>query len=108
MFALFGLAAAAAVALVTWAALAGDAPPKIDGAKYCEAVAGMMGSGTTGQTAIRDGCLRNEADYATKLSRVWLKVPSADRDSCQKLLAFSQSSNQGLAGCIGLAMGGIS
>ena len=63
----------------------------------------MFNSATEAQKVIRDGC-QKEADYAAKLTRVWTKVPEADRDSCQKLLAMSQSSNQGLAGCLGLAM----
>ncbi len=101
-----GLRCATAVLLVLASdvALAQDAPPKIDGAKYCDAVSGMFNSATEAQKMIRDGCLKNEADYAAKLTRVWTKVPEADRDSCQKLLAMSQSSNQGLAGCLGLAV----
>ncbi len=85
-------------------ASAQDTAPKIDGAKYCDAVSGMLNSATAAQKIIRDGCLENEADYAAKLTRIWAKVPEADRDSCQKLLAMSQPSNQGLAGCLGLAM----
>lgn len=85
-------------------ASAQDGAPKIDGAKYCDAVSGMLSPATAAQTMIRDGCLKNESDYAAKLARVWAKVPEADRDSCQKLLAMSQPSNQGLAGCLGLAM----
>jgi hypothetical protein len=46
----------------------------------------------------------NSATEAQKMIRVWTKVSKADKDSCQKLLAMSQSSNQGLAGCLGLAM----
>jgi hypothetical protein len=100
----FGFAIAVLVVLAADVASAQDAAPKIDGAKYCDAVSGMFNSATDAQKMIRDGCLRNEADYAAKLTRVWTKVPKADRDSCQKLLATSQSSNQGLAGCLSLAM----
>jgi hypothetical protein len=96
--------AAVLVVLSADVASAQDAAPKIDGTKYCDAVSGVFNSATEAQKMIRDGCLKNEADYAAKLTRVWTKVPEADRDSCQKLLATSQSSNQGLAGCLSLAM----
>jgi hypothetical protein len=76
---------------------------KIDGTKNCDAASGMFNSATDAQKMIRDGCLKNESNYATQLTRVWAKVPEADRDSCQKLLAMSQSSNQGLAGRHGQA-----
>jgi hypothetical protein len=99
-----GAAIAGALALIATVASAQDAAPKIDGAKYCDAVSGMFNSATEAQKMTRDGCLKNEADYAAKLTRVWTKIPEADRDSCQKLLAVSQSSNQGLAGCLSLAM----
>jgi hypothetical protein len=85
-------------------ASAQDAAPKIDGTKYCDAMSGMLKAATAAQTIVRDGCLKNEADYAAKLTHVWAKVPETDRESCQKLLAMSQASNQGLAGCLGLAM----
>lgn len=97
-------AVAILILLAANVASAQDAAPKIDGAKYCDAVSGMFNSAAAAQTMVRDGCLKNEADYAAKLTRVWAKVPEADRDSCQKLLAVSQPSNQGLAGCLGLAM----
>ena len=99
-----GAAVAGALVLIATVASAQDAAPKIDGAKYCDAVSGMLNSSTAARTIIRDGCLKNEADYAAKLTHVWAKVPEADRDSCQKLLALAQPSNQGLAGCLGLAM----
>jgi hypothetical protein len=88
------------VVLVADVASAQDTAQKIDGAKYCDAMSGMFNSATEAQKMIRDGCLKNEADYAAKLTRVWTKVPEEDRVSCQKLLAMSQSSNQGLAGCL--------
>jgi hypothetical protein len=81
-----------------------DTPPKIDGAKYCDAASEMFNSMVETQKLMRDGCLASEANYAVKLTRVWTKVPVVDRDNCQKLLAMSQPSNQGLAGCLGLAM----
>jgi hypothetical protein len=99
-----GFAIAVLLVLAADVALAQDAAPKIDGGKYCDAVSGMFNSAVEAQTTIRDGCLKNEADYAAKLTRVWTKVPKEDRDSCEKLLTLSQSSNQGLAGCLGLAM----
>jgi hypothetical protein len=100
-----GFAIAFLLVLVVDVASAQDTAPKIYGAKYCDAMSGMFNFSTEAQKMMRDGCLKNEADYAAKLTRVWTKVPQADRDSCQKLLAMSQSSNQGLAGCLGLAMG---
>jgi hypothetical protein len=99
-----GFAIAVLVVLAADVASAQDTAPKIDAVKYCDALSGMFNSETEAQKMIRDGCLKNEADYAAKLTRVWAKVPKGDRDSCQKLLATSQSSNQGLAGCLGLAM----
>ena len=96
-------AIAALSVLAVNVASAQDFAPKIDGAKYCDAVSGMLNSATAAQKMIRDGCLKNEADYSAKLTRVWAKVPEADRDSCRRLLAVSQPSNQGLAGCLGLA-----
>jgi hypothetical protein len=104
------IAAAALVAFTGSASAAAtsaeaqDAAPKIDGAKYCDAISGFLQAGTDAQKMMRDGCLENEADYAAKLTRVWTKVPETDRDSCQKILAMSQPSNQGLAGCLILAM----
>jgi hypothetical protein len=46
-----GLRCATAVLLVlaSGVALAQDAPPKIDGAKYCDAVSGMFNSATEAQ-----------------------------------------------------------
>ena len=44
---------------------------KSNGAKYCDTVSGMSNSATEAQKMIRDGCLKNEADYAAKLTRVW-------------------------------------
>jgi hypothetical protein len=85
--------------------VAQETPPKIDGTKYCDAISGIFNSSTPAQQFIRDGCIKNESDFAAKLARVWAKVPAADRASCQTLLAASQPSNQGLAGCIGLVMG---
>jgi hypothetical protein len=100
-----GFAIAVLVVLAVDVASAQDTAPKIDGSKYCDAVSGIFNSSTEAQKMMRDGCLKNEADYAAKLTRVWTKVPKEDRDSCQKLFAMSQSSNQGLAGCLGLVMG---
>ena len=88
-----GTAVGDVLSLIIAVASAQDAAPKIDGAKYCDAVSGMFNSAREAQKMIRDGCLKNEADYAAKLTRVWTKVPEEDRDSCQKLLAVSQSSN---------------
>ena len=97
-------AIAALFVLAVNVAAAQDAAPKIDGAKYCDAVSGMLSPATDAQTMIRDGCLKTEAKYAAKVTRVWSKVPAKDREDCRKLLAMAQSSNQGLAGCLGLAM----
>jgi hypothetical protein len=90
------------IALLPGAGLAQESAPKIDGAKYCQAIAGMYTSAT--QSFLRDACLKTEADSARKLARVWQKVPAKDRESCQSLLAVAQPSNQQLAGCIALAM----
>jgi hypothetical protein len=64
----------------------------------------MFSSNPDVQKMTRDSCLKTEADYAAKLTRVWSKVPAKDREDCQKLLATAQSSSQGLAGYLGLAM----
>jgi hypothetical protein len=62
-------------------ASAQDAAQKIDGTKYCDAMAGMFNSSTGVQKMMRDNCFGNEADYAAKLTRVWPKVPEADRET---------------------------
>jgi hypothetical protein len=98
-------ATALAVALSTSAMAAQSSLPSIDSAKYCAAISGLLSAASPGASLIRDGCLKNETDYAEKLIRAWPKIAEDDRSQCLRILAFSQPSNQGLAGCIILSLG---
>jgi hypothetical protein len=98
--------AALAFAMSSVPAMADSVPlPSIDGARYCNAVSGFLNASSPGADLIRDGCLKTESDYSEKLRRAWPKVSEDDRSQCLRLLALVQPSNQGLAGCLILALG---
>jgi hypothetical protein len=99
------IATAIIIALSSPALAESSSLPSIDSAKYCAAVSGFLNASSPGVKLVRDGCLKTESDYAEKLHRAWPRITEDDRSQCLRILSFAQPSNQGLAGCVIIALG---